>query len=206
MEHVTSHAHWYRVGLALAVITSMAVIEAVAARSGTAPAGASTLVACPASRIRVTAGATVMDTTYSYTTPTGVVTAFANEAVPVYFYNKGALCHLLMGAPEIRMVRGTTAAAAITRSDLSTPVGADSEDRVAVGSHQQVEALLVVVKPVGPSFAGCHPAASTGILVGGYGKPIASTRFIARRLRYACFDSGVGRVVANYGVDWVVSR
>lgn len=200
-----THAHWYCVGLALAVIASVAVIEAVASRPGTTQVGASTLVACPASRIQVTAGATLTDTTYSYSTPTGVVTAFANEAVPVYFYNKGALCHLLMGAPEIRMVRGTTAAA-ITLSDLSTPVGPDNQDRVAVGSHQKVEALLVVVKPVGPSFAGCHPATSTGILVGGYGKPIATTRFIARKLRYACFDSGVGRVVTNFGVEWVASQ
>ena len=41
------------------------------------------------------------DTTYAHATPAGVVTGFASEAVPLYFYNEGPTCHLLMGAPSV---------------------------------------------------------------------------------------------------------
>jgi len=158
--------------------------------------------ACLASNIAVTAGATATNATYTVKTSTGLHQASAYEEVPVYFYNRGATCHLLMGAPEVRAVGDAANAAAITLHDLSIPTGADNTGRPVVAHHQKLEALFVVVKPVGSPFTGCDPMTSTGFLVGGYAKPIATTHFVVRRLRDVCFDSGVGRSVLDYDIGF----
>ncbi|MHB8380093.1 MAG: hypothetical protein ACYDB2_09305 [Acidimicrobiales bacterium] len=158
--------------------------------------------ACVASNITVTEGATVTNTTYTVKTSTGLHQVPAYEEVPVYFYNRGAPCHLLMGAPDVRAVRDTTHVAAITLHDLSFPAGADNTRRPVIARHQKLEALFVVVKPVGSSFRGCAPGTTTGFLVGNYAKPIATTHFVVRRLRDVCFDSGAGRSVLNYGIGF----
>ena len=158
--------------------------------------------ACLASNITVTAGATVTNTTYTVKTSTGLHQASAYEKVPVYFYNRSATCHLLMGAPEVRAVRDTAHGAAITLHDLSIPTGSDNTRRPVVAHHQKLEALFVVVKPVGSPFTGCDPMTTTGFLVGDYAKPIATTHFVVRRLHDVCFDSGVGRNVLDYGIGF----
>jgi len=44
----------------------------------------------------VTSGPTLFNTSYDNLDEHLKFKAFANEAVPVYFFNKGADCHLLM--------------------------------------------------------------------------------------------------------------
>ena len=159
--------------------------------------------ACQSSQIRVTAGATATDATYTVRTSTGVHQVSAYEIVPVSFYNKGATCHLLMGAPIFQAVRNTTALSATTPPhDLSIPAGAGNTKRMVVPRHQKIEALFVVVKPVGSSFAGCEPATTSGFSVGDFGNPIDTTHFIRRQLREVCFDSGAGAHVLNIGASW----
>jgi hypothetical protein len=158
--------------------------------------------ACLASNIAVTAGTTRINATYTVKTSTGLHEASAYEEVPVYFYNRGAICHLLMGAPDVQAVRDTVNTDAITLHDLSVPTGSGNTRRPVITHHQKLEALFVVVKPVGSSFAGCDPVTAAGFLVGNYAKPIASTHFVVRRLRDVCFDSGVGRIVLDYGIDF----
>ncbi len=159
--------------------------------------------ACQSSQIRVTAGATATDATYAVRTSTGVHQVSAYEIVPVSFYNEGATCHLLMGAPIFQAVRNTTALSATTPPhDLSIPAGADNTERMVVPHHQKIEALFVVVKPAGSYFAGCEPATTSGFSVGDFGNPIDTTHFIRRQLREVCFDSGAGAHVLNIGASW----
>jgi len=147
----------------------------------------------------------VTHTTYPFRTSTGVRQEPAYEVIPVYFYNQGGTCHLLMGAPDMTAVRDTTNVAnlrTISMHDLSVPVSADNTRRQVVGHHQKLEALFVVVRPAGSAFTGCKPATTSGILLQGYASPIGTFHFIVRRLRDVCFDSGVGQNVLDYGVAW----
>jgi hypothetical protein len=73
---------------------------------------------------------------------------------------------------------------------------------LVISRHEKLEALFVVVKPVGPTFKGCDTATATGFIVGDYASPIATTHFVDRKLREVCFDTGIGHNVIDYGVEW----
>ena len=140
---------------------------------------------------------------YDYSTVEGTVHAFSKEAIPVYFYNKSTVCHLLMGGPSIRAVKNTTDVTAIMASDLAFSAPVTGEKRVVVEHHQKVEALFLFGNPVLHKSRACDPATATGILIQGYSKPTTSTgTFFPRRIRHVCFDSGVGAIVSNTGVAW----
>lgn len=188
----------------LIVVAVLALLVAIGTLTPAVVAQAATpsRPACLASNITVTNGATVTNTTYIVKTSTGLHQVPVFERVPVYFYNRGATCHLLMGAPEVQAVRNTTNVATISSHDLSIPTGADNTRRPVIAHHQKLEALFVVVKPIGSTFKGCAPATTTGLLVGGYAKPRGHTHFVIRRLRDVCFDSGVGRSVLDYGINF----
>jgi hypothetical protein len=194
-----------RAAVAFAVLTLaiMTINVGVGRLASSAHAATPAPPACQASQVRVTAGATLTNATYPVRTSTGVHQELAYEIVPVYFYNKAATCHLLMGAPGFIAVRNTTTLRSSTPSDdFSIPAGADNTKRPLVTHHQKLEALLVVVKPSKSSFAGCEPATTSGFVVGGFAKPIGSIHFIVRKLREVCFDSGVGSHTQNIGVGW----
>jgi hypothetical protein len=160
---------------------------------------------CNSSEIAVSAGETETNTTYPVKTSTGIHEVPAFEVVPVYFYNRGTVCHLSMGAPDIEVVRNTTKVvnlSALSAHDVSVPVGAENTKRLDIARHQKIEALFVVVKLVGPSLKGCDPATASGLLIQGYVHPIGTFHFVARQLRDVCFDTGVGRNVLDYGVVW----
>lgn len=188
--------------LALAVLMALAISVGTLSPAARAHAATPAQPACEASQIAVTAGATLGGTNYLVRTSTGLHQRSASEVVPVYFYNRGAPCHLLMGAPNFRAVRNTTDVAHLTANDLAIPAGTGTTRRPVVAHHQKIEALFVLIKPVGPAFTGCKPATTTGFLVGDYANPIATTHFIVRQLRDVCFDTGVGRGVLNYGAAW----
>jgi hypothetical protein len=187
---------------ALVVMLPLSAAVGVISSFPTAQAATTSYPACEASQITVTAGATAANVLYPVRNSIGVRQSRAFELVPVYFHNRGTTCHLLMGAPEVRVVRNTSDPAAIPLSDLSAPAGADNTRRLVVPRHEKLEALFVVVKPIGPTFKGCDPATATGFIVGGYASPIAATHFVDRKLREVCFDTGTGREVIDYGVDW----
>ncbi len=124
----------------------------------------------------------------------------------LYFYDTGATCHLLMGAPDVRAVRNTTDVtnlSILSTHDVSIPSGADKPRRLVIARHQKLEALFVVLTPVaGLTPRGCHPATATGLIVQGYAGPIGTFHWIPRQLRDVCFDTGVGRSVVNFGISW----
>ena len=161
--------------------------------------------ACGAAQIRVSAGATAMNTTYSLVTAPGTRRVLAYEAVPVYFYNRGGVCHLLMGAPAVQAVRHATQVPSLKTlpmRDVSIGTTAENNRRRLITHHQRLEVLVVVIRPVGPAFVGCDPATTTGIIMQGYAGPVGTFAFIPRRLSDVCFDAGLGRVVDDIGVLW----
>jgi hypothetical protein len=162
---------------------------------------------CISSQIRVTTGATLINSHYPETTSTGTYQVPAYEAVPVFFYNKGANCHLRTGAPSFVALRNTRVVSARTPSrDLSMAVGSDNTKRMIVPRHQEIEALFVVIKPVGLSFRGCEPATTSGLIISGYARPIDTKDFVVRHLRDVCFDSSAGSHISNIGAIWTTSH
>jgi len=202
MSYLSQRVRENRVVLALAVLMSLAIAVGTLSPTGSSSATSSMHPACRASQIVVTAGATETNASYPVRTSTGLHRSSAFEIVPVYFHNRGATCHLLMGAPNFRAVRNTTDVTHLIAHDLSVPAGADNNRRPVIAGHHETEALFVIVRPVGSSFTGCNPATTTGFLVGDYANPIATTHFVVRQLRDVCFDAGLGRNVLDYGAVW----
>jgi hypothetical protein len=150
----------------------------------------------------VTSGPTLFNTSYDNLDEHLKFKAFANEAVPVYFFNKGADCHLLMGAPTIRAARKIPVTDSSSTTNLSFPFTAN-ERRLLIVHDEKIEALFVVIKPSAVLGHPCDPSATSGVFVGGYATPISSSHFIRRNLHYVCFDSGVGHLVENTGTAWI---
>jgi hypothetical protein len=201
MELTKKLTRWGYVALALFVVAPLFSTVLVSWFATTVQA-ASRYPACLTSQIKVKVGATMSNVSYVYST----AHAISKKAVPVYFYNKGATCHLLMGRPSIRAVKNTTNVHAIAVSDLSFPGSVSTENRVVVAHHQKVEALFLFGNGLPPSSGRCDPATTTGILVQGYADPTPSIgKFFPRRIRHICFDSGVGAIVSNTGVAWATT-
>src|ERR1019366_2674961 len=202
MNLLGRRAHGGKVGRAL-VIAALTAGTLTSPLALTAQAASTAHPACQASQIRVTAGPTSPNVTYDVKTVTGDLKSLAREAVPVYFYNKGSICHLLMGAPDFRAVKSTTDLRSLTVGDLSMPDGADNENRLLLDHHERVEALFVVVKFFGITSGLCDPATTTGLLVGDYANPIATTHFFARKIHDVCFYKGPGPIATNSGAVWI---
>jgi hypothetical protein len=192
MEFTKKHTRWGFIALAMLVIATL-ISTALMGTFATTAQVASHNPACLTSQIKVTVGATMSNVPYDYST----VHAFSKKAVPVYFYNTGATCHLLMGAPSIRAVKNTTNVHAIAVSDLAFPGSVPTENRVVVDHHQKVEALFLFGNPLPPSSHPCDPATTTGILVQGYADPISSIgKFFPRSIQH----------VSNTGVAWATTK
>jgi len=205
MNYLKTRVHGISAVVALVVLLPLAIAVVTVSPAVSANATTPSHPACKASQITVTASATLTNTTYSVKTSTGLHQVPAYEEVPVYFYNRGTTCHLLMGAPEVQAVRNTTDLVnlkALSAHDVSIPAGADNTRRPVVAHRQKIEALFVVVKPLGPSFKGCDPATASGIVIQGYASPIGTFHFVLRQLRDVCFDSGVGQRVLDYGISF----
>ena len=201
---------WQRVRGKTTAFALVAFTPLLLAGCSTAPSAIAHTVtshpACDASQITVTAGKTLTNTTYGVRTTTGLHQVRAYELVPLYFYNTGATCHLLMSAPDVLAVRDTTDVtnlSTLSMHDVSIPIDSANTRRRVVTHHQKLEALFVVLKPVaGLTLSGCHPATATGLLLQGYAGPIGTFHWIPRQLRDVCFDTGVGRSVVNFGISW----
>ena len=206
MNLLGRRAHGGKVERAIAVIALLTAATVTGPLALTAQAASTAHPACQASQIRVTAGPTSPNVTYDVKTVTGEHKSLAKDAVPVYFYNKGSICHLLMGAPIFRAVKSTADPGSLTVADLSMPAGADNENRLLLGHHERVEALYVVVKLSGISSGQCDPATTTGLLVGDYANPKATTHFLARKIHRVCFYKGPGPIAMNAGAIWITPK
>jgi hypothetical protein len=202
MNLLGRRAHGGKVERALAVIAFLTAATMTSPLVVTAQAASTTHPACQATQIKVTAGPMSPNVTYDVKTVTGEHKALAREAVPVYFYDMGSTCHLLMGSPIFRAVKSTTDIQSVTVGDLSMPAGADNEIRQVVEQHERVETLFVIVKLPGVIKGHCDPATTTGFLVSNYADPITTTHFFARKLHDVCFYSGPGQIAMNSGAVW----
>ena len=205
MRQMDVHGTRHLAARTFLVIVALGATGTVATLARTSEARATTLVACRTSQIQVTAGPTLTNVRYSYKASGHTLKGLAQQAVPVYFYDKGATCHLLMSGPDIRMVRNATDASSIAASDLSAPTGNPAvSERAVVDRHQRIEALVSVNRLPKKDSKNCVPATSTGFLVGDYANPVATSHFIVRALDHVCFDPGTvgGPVTINFGVSW----
>ena len=193
--------------LALVVFTSLGSSISLGSISLVAQA-ATRYPACVISKIVVTAGRTISDVPYQYPTQMGNVHAFSKMAVPVFFYNRGPVCDLLMGAPDITAVRDATSASTVTVANMTIPNPPPLTKRVVLQLHQRAEALFLFGSKIPKGAADCHSGTATGLLVQGYAKPVPSVgKFFPRRMKNVCFPvpGAVGAVTTNTGVAWATT-
>lgn len=202
MGLTTTHSRRGRTVQALVVITFITSVVAVDSTPPVAQA-ATRYTACVTSQIEVTAGATISNVSYEYSTWKGTVHAFSKKAVPVFFFNRGKACHLLMGVPAINAVRNAKSVSAMTNSDMAVSAPVPSTKRVVLDHHQKVEALFLFGSPIPKGVRGCDAATTTGILVQGYARPTPSVgKFFPRKIKNVCFPVGAGATFVNTGVAW----
>jgi hypothetical protein len=161
------------------------------------PSGAVSVPACQASTIAVTIGPTVRGP-FTYA-PTAVL------VTPVYFTNHGSTCHILLGGPVARAVRGISKGKLTARAQQSFPIGIPASDgKFVLDRGSQKKILFEVTKIEGSASAKrkCQPATASGFVIEGYAKPISSERVFARTLPGVCFDNHVGAVTVNAGLVW----
>lgn len=209
MRLTRTRAHRMFARLSLVVVTFLASFIPGASTSSVAQA-ATRYPACVTSQIVVSAGATLSNVSYQYPTQTGIVHAFSKKAVPVFFYNRGPVCHLLMGAPAITAVRDATSAATVTVDNMTIPnPPVPTTKRVVLLRHERAEALFLFGNPLPKGASeGCRPATATGLLVQGYANPVPSTgKFFPRQMKNVCFPvpGVVGAVATNTGVEWATA-
>ena len=194
--------------LALVVFLSLASSISVGSISSVAQA-TTRYPACVTSQIVVTAGVTISNVSYQYPTQTGNVHAFSKMAVPVFFYNRGPVCHLLMGAPDIAAVRDATSASTVTVANMTIPnPPLPTTKRVVLQLHQRAEALFLFGSTIPKGAADCQSETATGLLVQGYAKPVPSVgKFFPRRMKNVCFPvpGAVGAAAMNTGVAWTTA-
>ena len=206
LTRICVHRNFAR--LALVVFTALASSISVATSSSGAQA-ATLFPACMTSQIVVSIGATLSNVSYEYPTPTGIVHAFSKKAVPVYFYNPGPVCHLLMGAPAISAVRDASNDSTVTVANMTIahpPL--PTTKRVVLQHRQRGDALFLFGSPVPKGATNCRLGTATGILVQGYANPVPSAgKFFPRRMRNVCFPvpGAVGVVATNTGVVWTTA-
>ena len=208
MRLAKTHARRRLVPRALVVMTALASFIAVEA-AATAARAATRYPVCKAAQIEVTAGATIANVSYDYPAGRRTVHAFSTKAVPVFFFNRGPACHLVMGAPAIDAVRNATSATAVTEGDLAVSAPPlPTTKRVVLDRHQTAEALFLYGSPIPAGVRGCHPATATGLLVQGYAMPVPAVgTFVARRIPSVCFPVPgiVGATFVNTGVAWATA-
>ncbi len=117
--------------------------------------------------------------------------------------NHGSTCHLPLGGPIARAVRGTYNGRATKISQLSLPVSATNL-RLKLKSGAQARAVVEVrgLPSAMLHSKTCSPHAAVGFVVDGYGEPIATAHYFARRLENVCFYSGPGGTVTDFGIVW----
>jgi hypothetical protein len=190
----------HRVALfAVLVAIVLATVGATNAFANHASSATSAVPECQASKIKISVHSTVHGP-FSYA-PTAVL------VTPVFFNNEGPTCHLPLGGPIGRAVRGTPDGVLTSTSEQSIPLPMPEKyGRVVVDKGGQAEVLFEVVQVAGSERHRCQPATATGFLIQDYGKPNSSERFFLRKLSEVCFDHNLGATVVNTALKWISIR
>jgi hypothetical protein len=186
--------------LAAALTSGPLAVPLVAHSSGSkAPESKATSLSspvCRASNITLHVGATYKGGE-SY--PAGTL------LTPVSITNDGKTCHLRMGGPIVRAVRGTYDGNNTKVSQLSLPTVPATNERVTL-SNDARERTLVEVRGLPSAMLrakNCSPHTAEGFVVEGYADPMATTHYFARSLANVCFYEGPGGITTDLGVVWV---
>ena len=120
------------------------------------------------------------------------------------FTNHGPSCHLPLGGPDARAVRGTYNGGATRVSQLSIPVPSTSK-RLKFNSGAQLPALVEVrgLPSAMLNSKTCSPHTAVGFVVEGYGEPLSTSHYFVRSLANVCFYSSSGGIVTDFGIVWI---
>ena len=154
----------------------------------------SSLPECAATNITLTIGATYKGGA-SY--PSGTL------STPVSFANHGSSCHLPLGGPIARAVRGTYNGNATRVSQFSFPLPSSNRRLTLNGGSQDRALIEVRGLPSAMLHAKtCSPQTAAGFVVEGYATPLAARHYFARSLANVCFYAGPGGIVTDFALVW----
>jgi hypothetical protein len=160
----------------------------------TAKSARASLPECIATNITLSIGAT---STGGAGYPVGTL------LTPITFTNHGPSCHLPLGGPNARAVRGTYNGGATKVRQFSFPLPSTSK-RLTLNAKSKDRALVEVRGlPRSTLHAkACSPQTAAGFVVEGYAKPLAATHYFARALANVCFYSGSGGIMTDFALLW----
>jgi hypothetical protein len=123
---------------------------------------------------------------------------------PVTFTNHGPACHLPMGGPTVRAVRGAYDGNATKVSQLSMPTVPATNKRIKLRSGARDQALVEVRGLPSAMLRArtCSPHTAEGFVVEGYADPVVTTHYFARSMANVCFYAGPGGIATDLGVVW----
>jgi hypothetical protein len=122
---------------------------------------------------------------------------------PITFTNHGSSCHLPLGGPNARAVRGKYDGDTTKVNQFSFPLPSTNEKLTLNGGSQDRALVEVRGLPSATLHAKtCSPQTAVGFIVEGYAKPLAATHYFARTLANVCFYSGSGGIVTDFGLVW----
>lgn len=186
--------------LAAALTSGPLAVPLVARSSGSkAPESKAAAVSspvCQASNITLQVGATYKG---GGGYPSGTL------LTPVTFTNRGPRCHLQMGGPTVRAVRGIYAGKATKVGQLSLPT-VPTTNKVVTLSGGAREHTLVEVRGLPRAtlqVKKCSSHSAEGFVVEDYAHSIATAHYFARKLANVCFYAGPGAITTDLGVVWV---
>lgn len=185
--------------LAAALTSGPLAVPLVAHPSGSSSPSSNAKAAspvCQASNITLRIGATYKgDRSY----PAGTL------LTSLTFTNHGPTCHVPLGGPDARAVRGDYRGPATRVSQFSMPVPVATNKRLKLKSGAQARAVIEVrgLPSAILHSKTCSPHTAVGFIVEGYGEPLATVHYFARSLTNVCFYSGSGGIVTDFAIAWV---
>ena len=122
---------------------------------------------------------------------------------PITFANHGSSCHLPLGGPIARAVRGTYNGDATKVSQFSFPLPS-SNKRLKLNEGSRDRALIEVrgLPSAMLHAKTCSPQTAAGFVVEGYAKPLAARHYFARSLANVCFYVGPGGTATDFALVW----
>ena len=178
------------------ILTALGLVLATIGVIATTSSQAAAYSPCRFSRITVSVGSTRQDVA-GY--PSG------SRVTPIYFTNRGPVCHLLLGGPVVRAFRSYHVSKKVTDTEQSVPAMTTDASSPVLAEGTRYEAVFEVVQLSKSSMRSraCGEATASGFVVEGYALPASYWEYFPRTLKHVCFYFGPGALVSNIGIKWV---
>ncbi|MHB8379254.1 MAG: hypothetical protein ACYDB2_04950 [Acidimicrobiales bacterium] len=163
----------------------------------TATARAATVPECSYSTMKASVGAT-------YVAGAGYVAG--TRLVPIFFTNRGVACHLPLSGPKVIAFREAHVGKRTITQNARPAVW--KERWVVLATKARVKELLEVVALPSATLKSraCAEATASGIIIEGFGQPVAKWIYFARSLPGVCFYSGPSPATTNVKEVWVGAK